>query len=357
MAHFNKDTVSGSLGRVASRFTVSPAASSGRPELIAFLKAAYADQFNAAEYQDEKKVVERLEWARSLAWLCRENASGKIVGHFGITQVWLKYKDGYCPAAWGKDLIVLPEFRNLGIGPFLVASVLKEVEDKASIFLIAGVRDHVYTMYKKFGFADMGYISLYVRPNILFMRLLFHRPGKNEKVLIEKIARFDGSFDKLWETVSVPFGLIVRRDSAYLNWRFVDQPYWKYEIFKALRKESRKPAGYIVLREGKSRGLRTGVISDIFASENDQDTTAALIDFAVSSYAKRRDIAFIRCDILNKGVGRVLRRRGFIKMPPRERFMFTNVKQGLDESFFRDRDNWFLDYSDSDLDLSGQGGS
>ena len=111
MAHFNKDIALGSLERVASRFTVYPAVSCGRPEMSAFFKAAYADQFNAAEYQDEKKIAEKREWAdvrnpnkdgfQSLAWICREKASRRIVGHFGIMPVSLKYRDGYCPAAWG----------------------------------------------------------------------------------------------------------------------------------------------------------------------------------------------------------------------------------------------------------------
>ena len=369
---------------VARYYTVYPAGSAGRSELLSFLKAAYADQFNAPEYQDEKDITERWEWAniknpnkgsfKSLSWICRENTSNKIVGHFGVMPISLKYRDVYCPAVWGRDLIVLPEFRKLGVGPFLTASVLEEVKDEAAIFMIAGLNDNdnVYRMYKKFGFVDMGRIPLYVRANRSFIPFLsvignfaiklFYTPsdicrhirGRNEDVLFKEIARFDDSFNKLWEAASAPFGLIVRRDSAYLNWRFADQPYWDYKIFKASLKGSGDPAGYIVLREGGSRGLRTGVITDIFASGNDPDIMTSLVDFAVSHFSKRDDIALIRCDMLNKDAGRALRECGFVGIPSGTRFMFTNIKGGLDAAFFADRGNWFLDYADSDLDLSGQ---
>lgn len=382
------------LERAAKRYTVYASQSANRPELIEFLKTAYADQFNAAEYQNEKDIIERWEWAnvknpnidgfQSSAWICRENISKRIVGHFGIIPISLKYRDNYYPAAWGRDLIVLPEFRNLGIGPFLVASVLRDVRDKAAIFLIAGVRDHVYHMYKNLGFTDMGHIPLYVRVNraypIIHAKIasrpiasflgmlgdsaakLFYMPAqiqryirrKSGNVYIEEITHFDGSFDKLWEEASASFDLIARRDREYLNWRFVDQPHRRYKIFKASDKDGGDAVGYVVLREGVSRGLRVGVVTDILASpDSNKDVMKSLADFAVSHFAKVNDIAFIRCDMLNKNVGLDLRKCAFIGIPSRDRLMFINIREGLDEAFFKERQHWFIDYSDSDLDLAG----
>lgn len=388
------EMVSKILTRVEKYYTIYPAESVDRPEVITFLKAAYADQFNAADYKDEKDIIKRWEWAniknpnkssfQSSAWVCRENSSKRIVGLLGIIPVSLKCGDSYYPVAWGRDLIVLEEFRKMGVGPFLVASVLKKVKDTAAIFMLAGLNDRVYTMYKKFGFTDMGRIPLYVRVNRLhsivrskirirsfvpFISMLgnialelFYIParvrryvcGKNKDVCIKKILYFDGSFNKLWRSASASFNLIVLRDSAYLNWRFVEQPYFGYAIFKATRKNSDEPVGYIVLREGNSRGLRTGVITDIFAPANDPDIIIALVNFAVSYFAKRDDIALIRCDILNKDIARVLRQFGFIRFFSNTRFIFTNIKNGLDVTFFTNRNNWFINYADSDLDLSGR---
>jgi len=382
------------MAGMANRYTVYPAQSADFSELAAFFRAAYADQFNASEYRDEKKIARKWEWAntrnpykenfRSTAWICRENVSGKIAGHLGITPVSLKYKDGYYPGAWGRDLIVSPEFRTRGIGPFLVDSVLKEVKDEAAIFMIAGVRDHVYPMYKKFGFSDMGHIPLYLRPNrpdhmirgkvgrgllsdilsilgnfaikgfYTFSDARRYFSGRNKNISIAEISSFDDSFNKLWEEAGNSFDLIVRRDAAYLNWRFVSQDLWSYKIFKACRKDSSDASGYIVVRDGESRGVRTGVISDIFASSEDTETIASLFDFVIAYFAKRDDIALIRCDILNEKAAKAIKRSGFVNARSSERFMFINIKDGLDEAFFKDRGNWFINYADSDLDLSGQ---
>lgn len=381
------------IKRIACHYKIYPVQSSDLSEVVAFFKAAYADQFNASEYKNEDDIIKRWKWANienpnrdglgPLAWICRENSSKKIIGHFGVIPIALKCKDRYYPAVWGRDLVVLPEFRKLGLGPFLVAGVLKELKNRAVIFLAAGVRDHVYPMYKKFGFADMGLISLYVRVNCLrdiirskinnrllasLLSILGNLGLKivdmpvqikerihkmNSDISIEQIECFDNSFDKLWETASVSFGLIARRDSAYLNWRFIDQPYWNYKIFKALRKDNSFPSGYIILREGVGRGLRTGVITDLFASANDLPIIKSLIYYAISYFRNKDDIALIRCNILNKEIAGVIRGCGFMNIPCKERFMFTNIENGLETDFFSDRRNWFVDYADSDLDLSG----
>ena len=175
--------------------------------------------------------------------------------------------------------------------------------------------------------------------------------GKTGDIRITEIARFDSSFDSLWEKASVSFGIIIRRDSAYLNWRFVDQPCREYKIFKAFRKENGDPEGYIVLREGRSRGLKSGIITDIFASGSDPDILISLIDFAISFFAKRDDVALIRCDMLSRDVGKALKAHGFVKIHSSDRFMFTKVGNGIDADYIADPGNWFLDYSDSDLDL------
>lgn len=388
------DILSKVLAGVVRYYTIYPAHPTDRTELVDFLKAAYADQFNAAEYQNTKSIIERWEWAttrnphkegaQSSGWICRENKSNKIVGHFGIIPISLKYKNNLYTAVWGRALVVLPEFRQLGIGPFLVASVLKETESKAIAFLIAGGNPEVYAMYKKFGFVDMGHIPLYVRINRIhhiihskvkvrlvssFLSMLgdcmvkiMHMPSqirryvckKRKDIVITEITCFDESFNTLWENASASFNLMVKRDSTYLNWRFVDQPYWKYKIFKASRKNNHNPVGYIVLREGESRGLRTGIISEIFAAPNDASVMLSLVNVASSYFAKRNDIALVRCTMLHKEFEHILKRCGFINIPSSSHFMFTNINQEFDRNFFANRDNWFLDYADADLDLSGQ---
>ena len=47
---------------------------------------------------------------------------------------------------------------------------------------------------------------------------------------VEPIRRFDASFTDLWERLADRFELAVRRDAAYLNWKFIEPPHVRYSV-------------------------------------------------------------------------------------------------------------------------------
>jgi len=57
-------------------------------------------------------------------------------------------------------------------------------------------------------------------------------------VEVERLERFDGSADELFEACAPAKGLVGVRDAAWLNWRYVDNPGGRQESF-ALRREGR----------------------------------------------------------------------------------------------------------------------
>lgn len=380
--------------RLARHYKVERTSSIPKDELVSFFKAAYADQFSAPDHKDENDIMGLWEWANLKnpnivpgqfpAWICRKNSDNKIVGHFAIIPVSVKFRSSSYPAAWGRDLIVLPEYRKLGIGPFLINAVLKDTAGKARIFLIAGLNEYIYSVYKKFGFADMGHIPLYVRINrldrllrekirnnivaralgifgksilsILYMpsnlkRLACRNSGET---VIKEITHFDASFDNLWERASQSLPIAIIRNSTSLNWRFVNQPYGAYKIFKAEDGKDKTAKGYIVLREGESKGFPVGIISDLFAASDDRPTISSLLDCAITYFEGKGDTCLIRCDILNDRFERVIRKFGFMRIRSSSHFMLTNIHGDLDPEFAARRNNWFIDYADSDLDLSGK---
>lgn len=380
------------LARVAKKYKVEEATSVTDNELTAFFKNAYSGYFDSEIYKNEEEVIRRWKWANLKnpeisinqfpAWMCREAKSGKIIGHFAVMPISLKFKGSLYSAVWGRDLITLPKFRKLGIGPLLVDDLLKNTKSNQSAFLIAGLNNAGYPMFKKLGFSDFGYIPLYVRINRLgdiinvrirnrilanFLKIIGEillsilyipfnlkglKAGMNPDIRIKEIKSFDSSFDKLWEKASLSFSIIVKRDSARLNWRFINQPYWKYKIFKAENNHVLK--GYVVVREGRSRGMRTGIITDLFADANDEKTITLLISFAIKYFKNKPDIGLIRCDMLNKTFEKALKTFGFMKIRSSSHFMVNNISKQLDREFMLNRDNWFINYADCDLDLAGR---
>jgi len=374
------------------RYKVEPAGPDVGGDVLDFLKSAYAGRFNAADFEDGDEVTKRWRWfaaenpnakdART-AWLCRDRRDGKIVGHLGIIPAALKCKDRCYPVVWGRDMIVLQTVRNMGIGTFMARVLMRDIKENGAIFLAAGLNESSYGLFRKMGFIDVGRIPLYISVNrwedILRLKVrnralarflavfppvivrVLRAPsviwravrGYRKDITITGIDRFDESFDRLWDEVSHGFPVIVKRDMANLNWRFVDQPYRRYGIFKAASADTGRTRGYIVLRDGEYRGLKVGVISDLFAGASDPDTVMALLGFAIDHYRDRPDIGMIWCNMMHRNFEKALIRSGFIGVPSKPRLIVENAECGIDMDLAGRKENWFLTFADSDMDLSG----
>jgi len=374
------------------RFTIETANLAKKEDVFNFFQQAYADQFNAADFQNSKDFSVRWEWANVKnpniednefpAWFCKDKESEEIVGHLGVIPVSINIKNSLYRAVWGRDMITPLKWRKKGIASFLFNTAMEKTKGKAAVFLLGGANDYAVAIYKKLGFIHLGYIPLYVRiikfdtilQNFIKSELLrnllglisksllcvFYIPSwlirkmGEKNIYIKEVTSFDNSFDILWKKTASLFPIIVCRDSKSLSWRFIDQPYWDYKIFKVEDKENGELQGYFVLREGKSHGLSIGVVSDFFASPEDTDTMISMGKFIIRYFKEKGGIDLIRCDILSKSFERILKKIGFIRVRSRSHFLVGNIDETIDSEFIRNRRNWFINYADSDLDLSGQ---
>jgi hypothetical protein len=76
--------------------------------------------------------------------------------------------------------------------------------------------------------------------------------NKNHEIVIEKKKRFDKEIDVFIKKILFKYPITILRNSAYLNWRYVDHPYLKYKIL--LARGGNSIVGYIVFRIAKSSG-------------------------------------------------------------------------------------------------------
>ena len=85
---------------------------------------------------------------------------------------------------------------------------------------------------------------------------------------VEPIRRFDASFTDLWERLADRFELAVRRDAAYLNWKFIEPPHVRYSV-AALKRDGR-PEGYAVYRHVQEPRGRVTLLVDFLADTHDE---------------------------------------------------------------------------------------
>ena len=139
-----------------------------------------------------------------------------------------------------------------------------------------------------------------------FVRVVARQRPLRESV--EVVRRLDGSADALWASVAPKLALAVRRDAAYVNWRFAEPPHARYAI--AVLRREHEVAGYVVYRHAHEPRGRVTHLVDFLADPGDHRAVKTLLRW-VDREAVTVDSDKIRCHVLHAGFRRMLKRSGY----------------------------------------------
>jgi predicted GNAT family N-acyltransferase len=324
---------------------------------IKFLETAYAEEGDVLQ----QKMVKRWSWqyrenpcidqAKDDLTVVIANRGDQIVGQACLTPVKLKIENQYHLAFWGGDTIVLPQYRGGG-----VATKIMQGQIDNARFMI-GIRAHPITfkVALKLGYQKLKPVPIYRRfvrfDDLLFFHylmkatqskpaikwiarvmwktlligkmvaavtflalglrnLLERRPKKKGLTDIEAVQNFDERIDRLWSLTNNQYDVIVKRDSEFLNWRYSPHTMLDYRKFIATRDDEIK--GYSVLRKQEPGERNFGIIVDLYASRDDQQTIEDLIRHALQFFSK--DVTAIACAVSIKEYQKALSNFGFLRM-------------------------------------------
>jgi GNAT superfamily N-acetyltransferase len=196
--------------------------------------------------------------ADPLIWIAREGPS--IIGQYATMPVALSVKGQDVIGSWGMDVMVAPERQRQGLGELLFSTWDRHVG--ASLGL--GLSPSSHRLFQKLRWPEVGPVPYLVKPltrrafrraewPMVLNRLVsavtlpyvkFVARQKPLQGEVRLIRRFDASFDKLWARLAPRFDVAVRRDAAYLQWKFVSPPHVRYAI-AALYRDG-EAQGYVV---------------------------------------------------------------------------------------------------------------
>jgi len=296
-----------------------------------------------------------------LIWLAREGNT--VVGQYAAMPVRLAVKSREIDAAWGMDVMVAPERQRQGLGEILFRTWDRSVG--ASLGL--GLSDSSYRLFQKMRWPDLGPIPCLVKPlsrralrrptwpvgvnrlvsaiTLPWVRLVARtRPLQGE---VRTIRQFDDSFTRLWERVSGQFDFAVKRDAAYLNWKFVNAPHVRYVIAALVR--DGEAAGYAVYRHLQEPRGRVTLLVDFLTSPEDEAGLLTLLRW-VDREARAADSDKIRTFALHEGFRRLLRKSGYYSVKSTMEFVAKINAIDLPASFYKDTDAWHVTLGDSDQD-------
>lgn len=157
-------------------------------------------------------------------------------------------------AYFSVDSMVHPGYRRRGI----MKSLYQQTADAMPLLYSKGTNPGMYELLMDFGYRVVlpnTYLVNYLsRWKIAFSRYNLYTPNpvfsdlwaKNEG--FETVRNFGREFDDFWEGVAGAFPGIVVKNSAYMNWRYVDIPHRKYQSYYRVR--AGRIQSVLVLRTG-----------------------------------------------------------------------------------------------------------
>jgi hypothetical protein len=175
-----------------------------------------------------------------------------------------------------------------------------------------------------------------------------------EGIELKEIKRFDKRFDRFWERIKGDYPIMAVKNSAFLNWRYIDIPHMAYRAISIQKKENAEILGFIVLGEEK-RDFPRGQIVDLITPRNADSTISRTLLVRAVDHFRRDKRASIACWMLSHcHPFPELATQGF---RPREKkgkdLLFENRDLEVSQiplELASKQENWYVSIGDSDFD-------
>jgi GNAT superfamily N-acetyltransferase len=297
-----------------------------------------------------------------LIWLAREGST--IIGQYAAMPVRLSMTGREIDAAWGMDVMVAPERQRQGLGDVLFRTWDRAVG--ASLGL--GLSDASYRLFQKMRWPDPGPVPCLVKPlsrralrrphwpvalnrfvsyvTLPWVRVVARaRPLQGE---VRTIRQFGDTFTRLWERIGPKFAFAVRRDAAYLNWKYIQAPHVRYTV-ASLEREPGETAGYVVYRHAQEPRGRVTLLVDFLADPDDTPGVLTLLRW-VDREARSADSDKIRTFAMHDGFRKLLRKSGYYPVKSTMEFVAKVNAVPVPAAFYDTTERWHVTLGDSDQD-------
>jgi GNAT acetyltransferase-like protein len=294
-----------------------------------------------------------------IVWVARD--AQRPLGQLGTMPVSLWWAGNEVRASWGVDYFVAPDREGLGYSIELVRTWMQRVD----VALAVGLAPASYLICKRLGFRDLGYVPYFeavLDPSAIARRRwgaiagAIAAPLKPARRLIMRSPRPRGlevvpaslepsAYDAFWETSRHGYAACVRRDAAYVSWKYGSAPHKEYRIVEARRAAAL--AGFAVSRVENYRGLRIGWIVDLFTATDDQPARDALLTDVMNDF-DRQGVARAQAFALHAPLAADLRRHGFFSRPSRSHLCVR--PNGIGDDPLGAPDKWHIVFGDGDSD-------
>jgi GNAT superfamily N-acetyltransferase len=186
-------------------------------------------------------------------WVADEG--GQIAGCYILTPVMLRGGGGPIQGAQAVDAAVSPDYRGRGLFTDLARAALRDAVDAGIRLIFAFPSGGALG-----GQVRVGFKAQLVLPKAYRPLLWPPRRRRFSELALGEVEAFDARFDVFCEHAD-DREITLRRDAAYLQWRYLEHPTQTYELMTCERE--RELCGYCVLKTRATRALTLGYIVDL----------------------------------------------------------------------------------------------
>ena len=199
---------------------------------------------------------------------------GVIIGHFAAIPMnyWINGEEiiGSHSAA----MMIDPEWQNKGLIMFVADKLIKELEEQKIPFTYGYPNDNAYDLHiKLLGYEDVAMQRLFRKE--MQSNGNYASETTSESLKWQRIEHFDDRVNALWDRAKNDFKAIVIRNSAFLNWRYLDRPDVPYYAFGAFNCEILE--GYCVLKLYREENVLRGHFIDLFTNNGNRECGQFLV--------------------------------------------------------------------------------
>ena len=297
---------------------------------------------------------------------------GEIVGHMSLFFLRIKVGNQIIMGSQASDLVIHPDFRRQGMFLAIGRAMMKEAYEKR-VWVTYGFPDPpAYHGHLQYGWFDVSMIPVMVSYSDIYeatkgklgkfkpidpiysklskmvdkFYLMRQRSRKSgiDDLCIREISSFDKRIDEFWMSIQRNFGIVVIRNSEYLNWRYFQNPDLRYRVFMA---DDGKVQGFIVVAVEASKDRRIGYLLDIFSSS--RNVLLRLLETGIG-YLNSQTVDSIKCLMLKDYEGyKVLKEKGFTPFLHAKLRLCARVNSShFFESYGATR-KWYVTYGDCDF--------
>jgi hypothetical protein len=209
------------------------------------------------------------------------DADGRLHGFMGVTAREFHVDGRRLPGAELTTWVISEALRGLGLGK----EIVRQLQGSYEVITGMGISDSALPVYANHGFKYMRFLPRYVRvydPDRVapiskldsYGERVIRRDLEPVRIKFESDPIDFGEAGELADPLYLKFNCAVR-DSATLQWRYADHPFYDYEAFRV--SDGRGDAA-VVLRVDDKDDLRVVHVTDFLGDEASVPAVLAFVD-------------------------------------------------------------------------------